>query len=62
MHLNTFMSMDKLLYAILHSEAIFIPVKGGFNTGFSTHMIDNPFYGLSKEEAAIKADLYDAGL
>ena len=57
LRLNTFMSVDKLLYTILHSEAIFIPVKGGFNVGFSTHKIANPFYGLSVEEAAIKADL-----
>lgn len=57
LRLCIFMSVDKLLHTILHSEAIFIPVKGGFNAGFSTHKIANPFYGLSEEEAAIKADV-----
>ena len=55
--LNIFMSVDKLLHTILHSEAIFIPIKRGFNAGFSVRKLANPFYGLSEEEAAIKADL-----
>lgn len=57
LRLSIFMSVEKLLYTLLHSEAIFIPVKGGFNAGFSTRKMDNPFCGLGKEEAAIKLDL-----
>lgn len=57
LRLSIFTTVDKLLHTLLHSEAIFIPIKGGFNAGFSTCKIDNPFCGLSKEEAAIKLDL-----
>lgn len=62
LRLNIFMSIDRLLYCLLHSEAIFVPLKKSLGAGLYTRAIDNPFYGLSKEEAAIKADLYDAGL
>lgn len=57
LRLSIFMSVDDLLHTLLHSEAIFIPLKRGLSSGLSTHKIDNPFYGLSKEEAVIKLDL-----
>ena len=62
LRLNIFMSIDRLLYCLLHSETIFIPLKKCLDAGLYTRAIDNPFYGLSEEEAAIKADLYGVGL
>ena len=57
LRLCIFMSIDDLLHTLLHSKAIFIPLKRGFGGGFTTRKIANPFYGLSKEEVAIKLDL-----
>ncbi len=57
LRLNIFFSIDKLLYTLLHSEAVFIPIKEGLGGSFCVRKIANPFYGLSKEAAAIKADL-----
>lgn len=57
LRLCIFMSVDDLLHNLLHSEAIFIPLKRSIGGGFTTRKIANPFYGFSKEEAAIKLDL-----
>lgn len=57
LRLSIFMSIDDLLHTLLHSEAIFIPLKRGLSCGLSTYKIANPFCGLSKEEAMIQLDL-----
>ena len=62
LRLSIFMSVATLLHTLLHSAALFLPIKGGFNAGFSTRKIDNQFCGLSEEEAAIKADLDSIGI
>lgn len=57
LRLYVFMTVDQLLHSLLHSEAIFIPLKHSIGPGLFSRKVDNPFCGLSKEEAAIKLDL-----